>query len=96
MEEGFYILEAAGLKVYLEPCLTMAEANRLSTSHEILGNSEKTMEVWAAIFRHLQDEGKEEEFVEEGNQEFGKEEDQGLRCLATTMKTPRGHGGCTL
>jgi hypothetical protein len=30
------------------------------------------MEVWAAIFRHLQDKGKEREFVEDG-----KEEDQG-------------------
>jgi hypothetical protein len=93
MEEGFYILEAVGLKAYLEPCLTMMEANRLSTSCETLGNDKKTKEVWAAIFRHLQDEGKEVEFVEEGNKEFSKEEDQGLCCFATTLKTPRGRGG---
>ena len=53
MEEGFYILEAVGLKAYLEPCLTMMEANRLSTSRETLGDGKKTKEVWAAIFRHL-------------------------------------------
>jgi hypothetical protein len=75
MEEGFYILEAVGLKAYLEPCLTMAEANHSSTSREILGGGKKTMEVWAAIFRHLQDQRKEVESVEEGDKEFGKEED---------------------
>ena len=32
MEEGYYILEVAGLKAYLEPCLPMVEVNHLATS----------------------------------------------------------------
>ena len=92
MQEGFYLLDTIGLKVYLESCLLLEDAVYLATGQMILLEGKQTMDLWMTIFCRLQVEGKETVSLG-GGKEDGNLEDQGLCRFAMATKVPQGRGG---
>jgi hypothetical protein len=97
MEPGFYIINQAAQKAYLDPFLPLANGMYSRTGRSVLADGEQTLDAWAAIFCHLRDASmainKEVATREEDRDYFYEEEDAGLQRFTTAMNTPGRRGG---